>query len=51
MDTNLKQSSSNGDQQNSLDPKYYLFKILGYWKLFFVTILLSLMVGQIYKRL
>ena len=46
MDTNLKQSSSNGDQQNSLDPKYYLFKILGYWKLFFVTILLSLMVAR-----
>ena len=46
MDTNLKQSSSNGDQQNSLDPKYYLFKILGYWKLFFAAILLSLIVAR-----
>ena len=46
MDTNLKQSSSNGDQQNSLDPKYYLFKILGYWKLFFSAILLSLIVAR-----
>jgi len=46
MNTNLKQNFSNGDQQNSLDPKYYLFKILGYWKLFFATILLSLIVAR-----
>lgn len=46
MNTSLKHSYSNKYQQDSLDPKYYLFKILGYWKLFLVTILLSLIVAR-----
>ena len=43
---NLKNQSNSQEKNSSLDPKYYFFKVLGYWQLFFVTILLSLITAR-----
>lgn len=34
------------EQENSLDVKYYLFTVLGYWQLFLVSIIISLIVAR-----
>ena len=43
---NLKNKSNSQEKNSSLDPKYYFFKVLGYWQLFFATILLSLITAR-----
>ena len=43
---NLKNQSNSQEKNSSLDPKYYFFKVLGYWQLFLATILLSLITAR-----
>ena len=44
MDNKLKLNTTSN--QNNLDVKLYLFKVLAYWKLFLVTIVISLIVAK-----
>ena len=41
-----KNYQGNVEQQTSFDVKYYLFKVLGYWRLFVVTIIIALIVAR-----
>lgn len=41
-----KNQQNNTEQQNSFDVKFYIFKVLGYWQLFLVTIVIALIVAR-----
>ena len=48
MSNNSNSSNYQGttEQQSSFDVKYYIFKVLGYWQLFVVAIIIALIVAR-----
>ena len=44
MNPNSKRRTNTNKQESSFDIKYYFYKVFSYWKLFFATIFLSLIV-------
>ena len=43
---NKKTSYDTNSTQNSIDVKLYFFKVLAYWKLFIVTVIIGLIIAK-----